>query len=50
MAILLFQSKLSSLPTCIDGPMFIAVTAPISVWGSRAMSLSDKFLSTTATP
>ena len=34
----------------MDGTMLVAVTVPISVHGSRVMSLPDKFLSTTVTP
>ena len=30
--------------------MLAAVTMPTSVWGSRVISLPDKFLSTTAIP
>ena len=49
MALFLFSSKSEPLPTCIDGTMLAAVTVPISVHGSKVMSLPDKFLSTTVT-
>ena len=50
MALFLVHIILVYYPPCIDGTMLVAVTVPISVYGSRVMSLSDKFLTTTVTP
>ena len=50
MVLFLFHLSFGLLPTCIDGTMLVAVTVPVSVHGSRVMSLPDKFLSATFTP
>ena len=44
-----FLSNFCSLPTYIEGNILAAVTVPTPVHCSRAMSLPDKFLSTTYT-